>query len=548
MHQSALLVLGGGVGSRENWFDFIVIGSGTAGSVLASRLSEDPDIKVGLVEAGGGARDPAIADPLQWPFLQGSSIDWGYRTVPQPHTAGRVHDWPRGRVIGGSTAINAMAHVRGHPADFDAWVAAGCTGWGYHDLLPYFMRSETSAHGPSELHGGDGPLHLIQPTEPHPVTRCYMAAGERAGFPAIAEHNGRSMVGPTVNTLTIRDGKRQTIADAYLTPAKGRANLTLLAEQLVEQLDFAADGRCNGVTLNRQGERRRLVAERGVILAAGAIGSACLLLRAGIGPAEDLRDIGIAVRHDLAGVGQNLHDHLLAGGNVYQARRPVPASRYQHSESLMYLPREGGDPRAAPEKVLACVVLPVVTECFERPAAGEAYTFMYGFTHPRSRGSIRLASADPRAMPLIDPNYLAEAYDREVYLEALETARQFGHSRDLDDWRDRELLPGPDCRSEKDALSFVQRAAYTHHHPVGTCRMGKQDDDAAVVGADLRVRGIDGLYVIDASIIPAITTGPVNAAIVAMAERASDLLRRRPTLKSPSVPASSASHENMVTT
>lgn len=511
--------------SKDNWFDFIVIGSGTAGAVLAARLSEDPDLKVALVEAGGPATDPSIADPLQWPFMQGRAIDWGYRTVPQRHTAGRIHDWPRGRVIGGSTAINAMAHVRGHASDFDAWVAAGCSGWGYRDLLPYFIRSETSAYGASDLHGDNGPIHLIQPTDPHPITRCYMAAGERAGHPAIAEHNGRSMVGPTVNTLTILNGKRQTIADAYLTPVLGRSNLTIFKHHVVTQLDFTDARRCHGVTLTHQGATQTLMAERGVILAAGAIGSTELLLRSGIGPADELAEIGITVRHDLPGVGRNLHDHLLSGGNLYRARRPVPPSKYQHSESLMYLPSAGANPAAAPEIVLACVVLPAVTECFPRPEVGEAYTIMYGFTHPRSRGNIRLASVDPREMPLIDPNYLAEAYDREVYLEALETAQAIGHSADLDDWRESEILPGPACRSREDRLAFVERAAYTHHHPVGTCRMGSATDPDAVVDPDLRVRGLDGLYVIDAAVIPRITTGPVNAAIIAIAERASDLLR-----------------------
>ena len=509
--------------SGENWFDFIIIGSGAAGSVLAARLSDSAELKIALVEAGGGASDPAIADPLQWPFLQGSAVDWGYRTVPQLHTAGRVHDWPRGRVIGGSTAINAMAHVRGHPADFDAWAAAGCDGWGYRDLLPYFIRSETSTFGPSALHGDQGPLSLIQPDDPHPVTRSYMAAGEAAGFAPIPEHNGGQMVGPTVNTLTIRDGRRQTAADAYLTPALGRANLTVLLGHRVAALDFDGQNRCRGVTLMHDGGTRHLQAERGVILAAGTIGSSCLLLQAGIGPAQELRDIGIAVRQDLRGVGRNLHDHLLAGGNVYRARRSVPPSRYQHSESLMYLPRMGGNSSKAPELVLACVVLPVVTECFLRPAMGEAYTLMYGFTHPRSRGTIRLASADPGAAPLIDPNYLAEAYDREVYLEALEMARQLGHSDALADWRDSEILPGPACESKADRLMFLQQAAFTHHHPVGTCRMGVDAD--AVVGPDLRVHGIEGLYVVDASVMPSITTGPVNAAIIAIAERASDLLR-----------------------
>jgi choline dehydrogenase-like flavoprotein len=272
---------------------------------------------------------------------------------------------------------------------------------------------------------------------------------------------------------------------------------------------------------------RRLTAERGVILAAGAIGSASLLLHNGIGPAQDLSAIGIAPRHDLPGVGHNLHDHLLAGGNVYRARRPVPPSRYQHSESLMYLPRAGATAGTAPELVLACVVLPVVTECFARPAAGEAYTIMYGFTHPRSRGSIRLTSSDPRGAPLIDPNYLAEEYDRAVYLEALDTARALGHSAPLAEWRDSEILPGPACRTAEERNTFLGEAAFTHHHPVGTCRMGHAGDPDAVVGPDLSVRGMIGLYVIDASVIPSITTGPVNAAIIAIAERASDLLRNQ---------------------
>ena len=514
-------------------FDVIVVGAGSAGSVLAARLSEDPTLRIALVEAGGPAFDPRIADPLAWPALQGSAVDWGFATMPQVHMARRVHAWPRGRVMGGSSALNAMAHVRGHPSDFDAWVAEGCTGWGYRDLLPYFIRSERSEFAPSPYHGGEGPLHLIRPGEPHPITAAYINAGVEIGFTPTAEHNGERMTGPTLNTLTIKDGRRQTAADAYLTPdVVARPNLSIVTATRARSLIIENGRRCRGILAARDSGMVRLTAERAVILAAGTIGSPTLLLQSGIGPADELRTTGIAVHHDLPGVGANLHDHLLAGGNVYRARRPVPPSKYQHSESLMYIDCPGG--AAAPELVLACVIAPVVTEMFAAPPAGSAYTIMFGFTHPQSRGRLCLASTDPEASPLIDPNYLAEPYDREVFLDALATACAVGAGAALAEWRAEEVLPGPGCIGKRDRLAFLAKAAYTHHHPVGTCRMGR--GEAAVVDPDLRVRGIEGLYVVDASVIPRITTGPVNAAVIAIAERASDLLRGRTPLPAARLP------------
>jgi choline dehydrogenase-like flavoprotein len=374
---------------------------------------------------------------------------------------------------------------------------------------------------------------MVTPTESHPITRCYLAAAEEIGLAPTDEHNGARMAGPTLNALTLVNGRRQSVADAYLTPGGGRPSLTIVDASLLLQLEFGAGMACRGVTIATGSDRRTLHATRGVILAGGVIGSPLALLRAGIGPAAHLRSLGIAVRLDLPGVGANLQDHLLAGGNVYRARRPVPPSKYQHSESLLYIERDGRED--APELVVACVIAPIVTELFAAPDYGTGFTLMFGFTRPKSRGTIRLASADAMVPPLIDPNYLSEAYDRTVYLEALEAAQSLGATKALAAWRESELLPGPDIRTKAERLQFLGRAAYTHHHPIGTCRMGVDAD--AVVGPDLQVRGIGGLYVVDASVMPTITTGPTNAAIVAMAERASDLLRGRPPLAPINLPA-----------
>lgn len=484
--------------------------------MLAARLSAEPAVSVALVEAGHEPADPDIADPLKWPTLAGRSYDWAFRTTPQAGTNGRVHDWPRGKLVGGSSAINAMAHVRGHPDDFSAWAEAGGERWSYAALLPTFRRSESFSGGASDAHGGDGPLPVMLPTdEVHPVAQAFMQAGAEIGAPRLGDHNLGPICGTAPNSLTIRDGLRVTAADAYLTPDV-RRRIALFTGANVECIEMQG-GRAQSVLLDDAGNVRRLSAPT-IILCAGAVSSPLLLMRSGVGDAPVLRGAGVRCAVPLPGVGTNLHDHLFAAGLVYASRQPVPRSRLQHSESLMYL--HSDDPARAdgvPDCVVACVAAPVASERFAPPPYGSAYTLLFGITHPTSRGSIRIYGPGSADAPVINPAYLSTAHDRETFRRSLKLARRIGEAPALGSWRNSEALPGVDIQCDASIDAFVADAAITHHHPVGTCRMGA--DAGAVVDGDLKVHGLDNLFVVDASIIPSLTTGPVNAATIAIAEQ-----------------------------
>jgi choline dehydrogenase-like flavoprotein len=389
--------------------------------------------------------------------------------------------------------------------------------------LPAFRRTENFSGGASAQHGDAGPLPVMLPdADLSPVVRAYMAAGLAAGIPWLGDHNTGELLGVAPNSLTIRAGRRVTAADAYLEPVRARPNLTVISHARVLELTLSATRvggsatRVSGVTALIDGRLTALDAGM-TILCAGTIASPLLLMRSGIGPAASLERAGVACRWDHPGVGENLHDHLLTAGNVYRARQPVPMSRLQHSESLTYL-NSADLTRAAgvPDVVLGCVAAPTVTECFERPASGTAYTILSGVTHPTSRGRITLSGPAFDSPPLIDPQYLSTDHDRRLARQALDLARMIGHQAALAQWRGEEIYPGIDCRSDADLDAFLQRAVMTHHHPVGTCRMGNAA--GSVVDPDLKLQGFEGLHVVDASVIPSITSGPIHAAVLAIAE------------------------------
>lgn len=527
--------------SRAIAYDYVIVGAGSAGCVLAARLSEDPACRVLLLEAGGEGDTAAIQTPARYAQLQDSPCDWGDRTTPQPGLGGRRIFMPQGRALGGSSAINYMIYIRGHRADYDGWRDLGNPGWSYAEVLPYFLRSERNLHVDGPYHGRAGPLAVSSHPAGHPLVERYFAAAAELGIPYNPDFNGASQDGCGPLQATISAGARCSAARAYLDPVRARPNLTVLTHAHAARLLFAGR-RAVGVEYLRLGQTEQAVAAAEVILAAGALRSPQLLLLSGIGPAAELERLGIAVRHDLPGVGKDLQDHLHTRVRcaITEPLTFPPLPESAKAELLEKYVAQGAGPFASnfleagaflksrPEAAVPdlqhfflMLLAPGYPEA--GPPVRHGLTFTSYINRPRSRGEVRLASPDPLDRPVIDPGYLSEADDLRCAVSGVRWNLRFLYARAFDDIRGEEVAPGQDAHSDEDLAGFVRRTASTTWHPTSTCAMGS--GPAAVVDAALRVHGLDALRVADASIMPSIVGGNTNAPVVMIAEKAADMIR-----------------------
>lgn len=526
---SGVLSLGGGLlgasvnpaDAQEQSYDYVICGAGSAGCVLASRLSED-GARVLLIEAGGPDNSEMISTPMRLIELWGTKYDWGYQTVPQEHAADRQLFWPRGKTLGGSSSLNGMIYVRGNASDYDAWASDfGCEGWDYESVLPYFRKSEDFSRGANEYHGEGGPLHVTADYEPHPVTRAMVEAAQEAGYPLNEDTNGAQQDGVAYVDLNTQNGQRASTAVAFLRPALERENLTLITDARVLNVEFEGD-RATGVTYLQENETRRVSAGREVIISGGAIESPRILMMSGIGPREHLEEVGIEVRQDLPGVGKNLNDHTLCPV-IFEGAKEIPAPSDMAITVLhahVFIRSDAALP--GPDMQPLFFHVPYYAPGMEQPT-GNAFTLNASGVQPASHGEIRLTGSSIDDQLHIDPKVLSDQHDVDILVKSMRQMREIAAQPALAQWKGREIYPGEEVQSDEDLAEYARSAVMSYHHQNGTCAMGT--GDMAVLDSQLRVRGVDGLRVVDASVFPKVMAGNTNAPVIMVAEKAADMIK-----------------------